>query len=71
MTTSHPMSANELRRAIRLAEAGGLVLLNVALWLAYRRQRTQWRIEGAVARWENTRGRRRRPRRSPAPPTPR
>lgn len=48
-----------LRRAVRLTEIGGLVVLQAVLWLAYRRQHLRRRMQGAVARWENDPARRR------------
>jgi hypothetical protein len=42
-----------LRQAIRLTEAGSLVVLEAVLWLRYRRQRLRWRAQGALARWEH------------------
>ncbi len=57
---------NDVRRAIRLTEVGGILLLEFVLWLAYRRQWLRWRAQGVFARWEREHThRRRRPARTP------
>ncbi len=45
--------SKDLRRAITLTEIGGLALLELVLWLAYRRRHLHWRVNGAIAKWEN------------------
>jgi hypothetical protein len=58
-----PFTAERLWRAIKLAEIGGIALLNVFVWFSYRRRRVRWRAQGAVARWEHDFARRRARRR--------
>jgi hypothetical protein len=48
-----PPGTKGLRRAVALTGIGGLVLVELVLRLAYRRQQLRWRASGAVARWEN------------------
>jgi hypothetical protein len=45
--------AGGLGRTITATELAGLILLEILLWISYRRQRLRWRTQNAVARWEN------------------
>ena len=48
-----PSTLKGLPRAVMFTEFGGLALLELLLWLSYRRRHLRWRAQGAFARWEN------------------